>query len=65
TRHTKSDALVSDDCKAELKRRRSSQNPVELNNELNRAVERLLKLNRKKASMKQTPYQGVEQAEAV
>jgi hypothetical protein len=56
---------VSDDCKAELKRRRSSQNPVELNNELNRAVERLLKLNRKKASMKQTPYQGVEQAEAV
>jgi hypothetical protein len=57
--------LVSDENKEELIRRKTSQNPVVLNNELNRAVERLLKLNREKASMKQASCQEAEQAEAV
>ena len=39
---------VSDECKAELRRRKSLQNPVELNRNLNEAVEKLLKLNRQK-----------------
>ena len=56
---------VSDECKAELKRRKGEQNPVELNTKLNEAVDRLLKLNREKASMKQTSGQEAEQAEAV
>jgi hypothetical protein len=49
---------VSDDCKAELMRRKGSQNPVALNNNLNWAVEKLLKLNREKASMKQASLSG-------
>jgi hypothetical protein len=39
---------VSEECKAELLRRRAGNNPVELNRRLNEAVERLLKLNREK-----------------
>jgi hypothetical protein len=57
--------LVSDECKTELMRRKSSQNPVALNNGLNRAVERLLQLNWEKASMKQASCQEAGQAQAV
>jgi hypothetical protein len=56
---------ASDECKGELKRRKDGQNPVELNAKLNEAVDRLLKLNREKASMKQTSGQEADQAEAV
>jgi hypothetical protein len=56
---------VSDECKAELKKRKNAQNPVELNNRLNEAVARFLKINREKASMKQAPCQEAGQAEAV
>ena len=57
--------LVSGESKAELKRRKDGQNPVELNARLNQAVERLLKINREKASMRQTSGQEAEQAQAV
>ena len=57
--------LVSGESKAELKRRKDGQNPVELNARLNQAVDRLLKLNREKASMKQASGQEAEQAQAV
>jgi succinate dehydrogenase/fumarate reductase flavoprotein subunit len=56
---------VSDERKAELKRRKDGQNPVELNTKLNEAVDRLLKINREKASMKQASGQEAEQAQAV
>jgi hypothetical protein len=56
---------VSEKSKAELKRRKDGQNPVELNARLNQAVERLLKLNREKASMKQASGQEAEQVQAV
>ena len=56
--------LVSGESKAELKRRKDGQNPVELNTKLNEAVERLLKLNREKASMRQASCQEAGQAEA-
>jgi hypothetical protein len=39
---------VSPDCKAELRRRRTSYNPVELKRGLNEAVRQLLKLNQRK-----------------
>jgi hypothetical protein len=58
-------AEVSDECKVELKRRKEGQNPVVLNAKLNEAVDRLLKLNREKASMKQASGQEAEQAKAV
>ena len=57
--------LVSEESKAELKRRKDGQNPVVLNTKLNEAVERLLKLNREKASMRQASGQEAEQAHAV
>jgi hypothetical protein len=57
--------MVSGECKAELERRKGGQNPVVLNNGLNQAVERFLKINREKASMKQSSGQEGEQAEAV
>jgi hypothetical protein len=56
---------VSDECKAELKRRKGLQDPIRVNNGLNRGVEKLLKLNREKARMKQVPAQEAGQAEAV
>jgi hypothetical protein len=46
---------VSPESKAELKRRKSAGDPVELNNQLNRAIERLLKLNRKKTTCNSPP----------
>jgi hypothetical protein len=57
--------LASDECKGELTRRKSSQNPVVLNNGLNGAAGWLLKPNREKASMKQVSGLETEQAEAV
>ena len=56
---------VSEESKAELMRRKGEQNPVVLNTQIPEAVERLLKLNREKARMKQTSGQEWEQAETV
>jgi hypothetical protein len=39
---------VSEECKAELLRRKAGNNPVELNRRLNEAVGQILKLNREK-----------------
>jgi hypothetical protein len=36
---------ISDECKAELRRRKAAQNPVELNRRLNDAVDNLLRIN--------------------
>jgi hypothetical protein len=44
---------VSDESKAELRKRKSEQNPVALNRQLNEAVERLLQINREKNTVKQ------------
>jgi hypothetical protein len=60
--------LESPDCpgesKAELIRRKNAQNPVALNSLLNKAVERLLKINREKDKVKQPSCQE-GQAKAV
>jgi hypothetical protein len=56
---------VSEESKAELTRRKSGSDPVDLNNRLNRAIERLLKLNREKDTVKQPSGQEAGQAEAV
>jgi hypothetical protein len=56
---------VSEESKAELMRRKSVQNPVALNSQLNKAVERLLNINREKANVKQPSGQEVDQAQAV
>jgi hypothetical protein len=45
------DEQVSPESKAELRRRKSLQNPVELNKNLNRAIDRLLQINREKENM--------------
>jgi hypothetical protein len=39
---------VSEECKAELLRRRAGYNPAAMNRRLNEAVERILKINREK-----------------
>jgi hypothetical protein len=57
-------AEASGECKAELMRRKSGQDPAALNTALNRAVERLLKLNREKTNVKQASGQEAEQAGA-
>jgi hypothetical protein len=57
--------LVSDASKTELMRRKGEQNPVTLNNGLNGAMERLLKINQEKTSMKPAPLKEAEQAQAV
>jgi hypothetical protein len=56
---------VSQESKEELIRRKSAQDPVALNSLLNKAIERLLKLNREKETMKQPSGQEAGQAEAV
>jgi hypothetical protein len=48
---------VSEEYKAELRRRRAGQNPVELNRKLNEAVGVLLKINREKDKVKQASCQ--------
>jgi hypothetical protein len=58
-------AEVSEESKAELTRRKSGSDPVVLNSRLNRAIERLLKLNREKNTVKQPSGQEACQAEAV
>jgi hypothetical protein len=52
---------VSDECKAELERRKAGQNPVELNRLLNEAVDRLLKINREKSIIEESPEGEVVQ----
>jgi hypothetical protein len=56
---------VTEESKAELKRRKSAGDPVELNRRLNKAVGRLLKLNRENDKVNQPSGQEVDQAEAV
>jgi len=56
---------VSEESKAELIRRKSSQDPVALNSRLNKAVERLLKINREKDKVKHPSCQEAGQAQAV
>jgi hypothetical protein len=53
---------VSEESKAKLIQRKSTQDPVALNNRLNQAVERLLKTNREKVNMKQSSGQEAAQA---
>jgi hypothetical protein len=53
---------VSPESKAELKRRETLYDPVELNGKLNDAVEKLLKLNREKGCPGKTPCRGEGQA---
>jgi hypothetical protein len=55
---------ISEQSKAELRRRRAGQNPVELNRGLNEAVGRLLQLNREKLYGEKTSCQGDGQAPA-
>ena len=55
---------VTAECKEELRKRRSEQNPVELNRYLNEAVGRLLKINQEKLYCEKTPCQGDGQAPA-
>jgi hypothetical protein len=49
---------ISPERTAELRRRRTSYNPVELNRGLNEAVRHLLKLNRKKPYGEKASCQG-------
>jgi hypothetical protein len=56
---------VSEESKAELRRRKDAYNPVELNERLNRAVERLLNINGEKGKVKQASSEEAGQAEAV
>jgi hypothetical protein len=58
-------AEVSEESKAELIRRKGVQDPMALNTGLNKAVEKLLKINGEKARMKQACCQEAGQAEAV
>ncbi|MDR2210196.1 MAG: hypothetical protein LBO65_01820 [Spirochaetaceae bacterium] len=51
-------ADISEESKAELRRRRALYNPVELNRRLNKAVEQLLKLNREKGYTGNPPCPG-------
>jgi hypothetical protein len=55
---------VSPECKAELQRRKTTYNPVELDRCLNKAVERLLKINREKEKVKQPSCQEAGRAGA-
>jgi hypothetical protein len=48
---------TSEECKAELRRRRALYNPVELNRKLNGAIENLLKLIREKGCTGNPPCQ--------
>jgi hypothetical protein len=47
------DEQVSPECKTELRRRKSLQNPVELNKNLNAAIDRLLQINLQKCNMQE------------
>jgi hypothetical protein len=51
---------ISEECKAELRKRKALHNPVELNRRLNEMVEKLLKLNREKGYTENTPCQRGE-----
>jgi hypothetical protein len=56
---------VPEESKAELRQRKNSYNPVELNSRLNGAAERLLNINREKGKVKQAFRKRAGQAEAV
>jgi hypothetical protein len=56
---------VTEEGKAEMERRKSTCDPVELNRRLNEGVERLLKLNWEKGRVKRPSGQDAGQAEAV
>jgi hypothetical protein len=56
---------VPPECKAELRRRKAGQNPVELNRSLNNAVALLLKTNREKIYDEKISCQENDQAVAV
>jgi hypothetical protein len=58
-------AEVSEESKAELRRRKNGYNPVELNSRLNGAIERLLKINGEKSKVKQASDQEARQAKVV
>jgi hypothetical protein len=58
-------AEMSEESTVELMRWKNGGDPVVLNSRLNRAVERLLNINREKGKVKQFSGQGVGQAEAV
>jgi hypothetical protein len=55
---------VSQESKDELRHRKSVQNPVELNRNLNKAIENLLKINREKLYIELTSCQENNQAQA-
>jgi hypothetical protein len=57
-------AEVSSESKAELQRRKSEQNPVEVNRRLNEAVGELLKINREKKYVEKTTFKGDDRAPA-
>jgi hypothetical protein len=56
---------MSEESTVELMRWKNGGDPVVLNSRLNRAVERLLNINREKGKVKQFSGQGVGQAKAV
>jgi hypothetical protein len=53
---------VSEESKAELRRRKAEQNPVELNRELNDAIDRLLRKHFEKCRMEEASEKAAEQA---
>jgi hypothetical protein len=55
---------ISQENRAELRRRKTMYNPVELNRGLNEAVEKLLKIHREKGCTGETSCQGGGQAPA-
>jgi hypothetical protein len=56
---------VSEESKAELTRRRNASDPAGLNSRLNRAAERLLKINGEKGTVKRPSCQEANQTGAV
>jgi hypothetical protein len=55
---------VSEECKAELRRRRAMYNPAELDRKLNETEKKLLKLNGEKVYTGDAPCQGGGQVPA-
>jgi hypothetical protein len=58
-------AEVSEKSKAELRRRKNGSDPVALNSQLNRAIQRLLKLNGEKGTVKQSSVKEAGQTNTV
>jgi hypothetical protein len=49
---------ISDECKTELRRRKATHNPSELNTRLNAAADKLLRINDEKRQNNPCPCQG-------